>query len=586
MPNLPAPRWFASILLLLAIGLVLAAAPARADGGLVLAPQHQEVQAWPALTLLSDPGQAMDLAGAQRRRAEFRPPQSPAGNLGVRRDAVWLHLPLQVASGDGRWVFDIDYPTLQRAELYLVSDGRLLQQWRLGSDQPFDARPMPSRGHAVEMALEPGRAYELYLRVSTQTSMVLPITLNTPQHYHRREAAAQLWQGLINGIALALLAYSVVHGLALRSALFGLYAALLTGSTTFFLVFFGVGQQYLWPDPGLLSERLAPLSVLLALAAGSLFVALALDTAQRNPRLHRGLQLLSAASAACFLLSAAGLVDYRATQLMATLLGPLLMLLSIPAAWMRARSGDPVGVYMLIGWTSYLVGAMSMAALLRGLLPANAVTLQLFQWGSIIEMLAWVRVLGLHVEAAQREAERSQHEKQLLLSLAHTDSLTGLPNRRGLQLAMAQALPRCALDHVLAVFLIDLDGFKPINDRLGHDAGDTLLLQVGQRLRQHLRGGDTVARLGGDEFVIMAEGLAGEAEAQRLGGKLLRAFEAPFDIEGQACRVGLTIGFALAPHDGREAGDLLKRADAAMYAGKQAGRHTVRRGAASAGLVS
>ena len=85
--------------------------------------------------------------------------------------------------------------------------------------------------------------------------------------------------------------------------------------------------------------------------------------------------------------------------------------------------------------------------------------------------------------------------------------------------------------------------------------------------------------------MIMAAGLVGEADAQRLGAKLLGAFELPFTVAGQACRVGLTIGFALAPHDRRDGGDLLKRADAAMYAGKQAGRHCVRRGGAWVGLA-
>ena len=113
-----------------------------------------------------------------------------------------------------------------------------------------------------------------------------------------------------------------------------------------------------------------------------------------------------------------------------------------------------------------------------------------------------------------------------------------------------------------------------------------MLVAVGRRLQASSRNGDLAARLGGDEFVIMAAGLRGEFEAKHLGNKLLRAFEASFLIAGQTCRVGLTIGYALAPHDGRESGDLLKRADVAMYAGKQAGRHTLRRGAASVGLAS
>ena len=195
-------------------------------------------------------------------------------------------------------------------------------------------------------------------------------------------------------------------------------------------------------------------------------------------------------------------------------------------------------------------------------------------------------MLGLRIEGIRRAAERTELEKQALVSLAHTDALTGLPNRRGLQQALAAALPASRGDSATAVFLLDLDGFKPVNDRWGHDAGDELLVQVGQRLKRQLRHGDVVARLGGDEFVIMATGLSGEADALALGRKLLDGFSQPFDVPGDTCRVGLTIGFALAPHDGREAEDLLKRADAAMYAGKQAGRHTVRRGGASAGLAS
>lgn len=166
--------------------------------------------------------------------------------------------------------------------------------------------------------------------------------------------------------------------------------------------------------------------------------------------------------------------------------------------------------------------------------------------------------------------------------MARTGALTDLPNRRGLQQALAAALPASHAHHPLAVVLLGLDGFKPVNDPLGSDAGDDLLVPVGQRLRAQ---GDLVARLGGDECVIMAPGIPGEAEGLLLGRKLLDAFDQPFGVAGRACRAGLTIGVALAPHDGTRADDLPKRADAAMDAGKPAGRHTVRRVGAPAGLT-
>jgi len=570
----------------LALGLCALLPAARAAGGLVLDDRQPEVAVWPALGLLADAGHTLTLDQVRQRRAEFRPPTGAEANLGPRREAVWLHLPLQVVGGDGRWVLDIDYPVLNQADVYLVSDGRLVLQRRLGSAQPYADRPMPSRTHALALDLPPGQAHELYLRVVTQSAMVLPITLSKADRFHAREAAHLLLQGLMNGVALALLVYSLAHWASLRNALFGLYSLMLVGTTSFFIDYAGLAQQYLWSERTGLTALVSPLSVLLALAAGGPFVALALGTKVHSPRIHRGLMGLSVLALTMFVLALVGGFSYRATQLVAVVLGPLVPLLAIPAAWAQARRGDRAAQYMLFGWGTYMLTAFTMAALLRGWVPANYLTLNLFQWGSLAEMLVWLRVLGLHIEAVRRDAERSELEKQALLSLAHTDALTGLPNRRGLNQALTRALPQCRGDSVLAVFLLDLDGFKPVNDRLGHDAGDELLVQVGQRLRLHLRSNDVVARLGGDEFVILATGLPGEADAQRLGGKLLRAFDAPFDVDGQVCRVGLTIGFALAPHDGRDAGDLLKRADAAMYAGKQAGRHTLRRGGASAGLVA
>jgi diguanylate cyclase len=143
----------------------------------------------------------------------------------------------------------------------------------------------------------------------------------------------------------------------------------------------------------------------------------------------------------------------------------------------------------------------------------------------------------------------------------------------------------CGPGRIAAFYLLDLDGFKPVNDRFGHDAGDELLVGVGRRLKALLRSSDTVARLGVDEFVVVATGLSGDAEARLLGRKLLSVFREPFDVSGQAWSVGATIGYALAPLDGVDPQSLLKRADAAMYVCKHSGRNCLEPQAASAGLA-
>ncbi|GCL65732.1 diguanylate cyclase [Pseudaquabacterium pictum] len=572
---------------LLALTLVAMVGQARADAPapLLLDSADGEVDAWPAVRLLSDPGGALQLEAVRQQLDRFTPPAGPHANLGPRRDVVWLHLPLQATGGDGRWVLDIAYPVLNQADVYLLRGGEVVQQARLGALLPFAQRPLPSRTHTLGLALAPGERHDLLLRVRTESAMVLPISLRQPQVQQALEGRQLVVQGLMMGVALALLAYSLAHWLSLRDPLFLMYALMVLGTSTFLVDFTGLGQQLLWSERTGLLAKISPMSVLLALAAGSRFVALSLQTQQHSPRVHRGLILVGNLAALGLALSLVGVLDYRGSQLVAVVLGPMAPMLAIPAAWQLARQGHRAARYMLVGWCTYTLGAVNMACVLRGWLPANGWTLHFFQWTSLVEMLVWLRVLGLHIEAVRRHAERTELERAALVSLAHTDALTGLPNRRGLQQALQAALPSCTGGRALAVFLLDLDGFKPVNDRLGHDAGDDLLVQVGQRLRAQVRGGDVVARLGGDEFVIMAPGIPGEAEALVLGRKLLDAFNQPFEVSGQVCRVGLTIGFALAPHDGIHADDLLKRADAAMYAGKQAGRHTVRRGGASPGLT-
>ena len=280
------------------------------------------------------------------------------------------------------------------------------------------------------------------------------------------------------------------------------------------------------------------------------------------------------------------LISYGAAQSVATALGLSPMLLAVPVAYIRWRQGDRASIYMLCGWLIYALGAAHQALLLRGVIGSTFWTQHAFQFGSVAEMLLWMMVLGARVDEIRTKAEQDRRERDLLHSLAHTDALTGLLNRRGLQSALEGVLKHAHPTALTSIYLLDLDGFKPVNDRFGHDAGDELLRQVGGRLKAQLRGTDLVARLGGDEFVVAASSLSGENEAGLVGGKMLRAFQHPFEVTGQQCTVGLTIGYAIAPLDGRDLQSLLKRADAAMYAGKQAGKNRVQRGGASAGLVT
>jgi len=152
------------------------------------------------------------------------------------------------------------------------------------------------------------------------------------------------------------------------------------------------------------------------------------------------------------------------------------------------------------------------------------------------------------------------------------DTLTGLANRTLFDHRLEKAVADARLGRPCAMLLLDLDGFKRINDRLGHMAGDEMLQEVAQRLRKVARGTDLVARLGGDEFAILLCDPADEAAAQALCGRILTEFRAPMTLEGRSVVAQTSIGVAHCPMDAQEPGTLLRAADHALYQAKRAGR--------------
>ncbi|MDK9720791.1 MAG: diguanylate cyclase [Rhodospirillales bacterium] len=168
-------------------------------------------------------------------------------------------------------------------------------------------------------------------------------------------------------------------------------------------------------------------------------------------------------------------------------------------------------------------------------------------------------------------------EEQALLKLAHHDPLTGLPNRAlfldRLEVALATAK---RAGHKASVLFIDLDKFKPVNDELGHEAGDILLCEIAKRLQAALREADTVARFGGDEFVVLLPEIDHDHDALTVAGSLIERVRDEIMVKGHACHVGCSIGIAFFPGDADVPLRLVEQADQAMYRAKQTGSGTIR----------
>jgi len=170
-------------------------------------------------------------------------------------------------------------------------------------------------------------------------------------------------------------------------------------------------------------------------------------------------------------------------------------------------------------------------------------------------------------------SERKRME-QAIWQEANYDALTGLPNRRLFRDRLSEEVKRAQRSgHELALLFIDLDRFKEVNDTLGHDVGDQLLVQAGQRICAALRASDTVSRQGGDEFVVILPDIANQAAASFIAQDIIQTLACPFDLDGHQAFVSASVGIAFFPDDSLECETLVSYADQAMYAAKAHGRN-------------
>jgi len=180
-----------------------------------------------------------------------------------------------------------------------------------------------------------------------------------------------------------------------------------------------------------------------------------------------------------------------------------------------------------------------------------------------------LRMIGTHTDISQRKAAEATIWQQ-----ANFDSLTSLPNRRLLRERLLQELKKCRRDGLqLALLYIDLDRFKEINDTLGHDLGDVLLVQAAQRIAACLREVDTVARMGGDEFTVIVTSLQQASDLENVLQKLLTALSAVFHLDTEQAFISASIGVTIYPDDAQDLEDLQRNADQALYVAKDAGRN-------------
>jgi diguanylate cyclase (GGDEF)-like protein len=240
---------------------------------------------------------------------------------------------------------------------------------------------------------------------------------------------------------------------------------------------------------------------------------------------------------------------------------------------LRRQLGCAAPAFAVSATLAALAGAAfrDRATVFAGLVVVAAVTmLPLLFRGLAKRILVRLEAATTEREVFLAELESAHKTKEELRGLAYHDDLTGLPNRSLLydRLGVAITRARRQESHV-AVLFFDLDGFKNVNDSLGHGSGDRVLVELATRALTSVRAGDTVARYGGDEFIVLLDGVTGAQDAAYVAAKVLDAVQAPYRLDGHEVSIAASIGVGVYPLDGTSPEELVRSADTAMYREKR-----------------
>ncbi len=563
--------------------------------------------------VFEDASGGLELADVERlaESGAFRPYAGTGSiNFGYSHAAWWLRVRLRaLPEAAGSRLLEVAFPTLDRVDLFWRS-GQSSGRMASGDGEVFAARPLVHRHFVFPLELKADVDTVLYLRVQSEGTLTVPLRLWQPAVMHAADQSAYAAHALYYGMLIGLGLYNLLLWLRLREAVYLAYVAFVLAMASGQLALSGFGYQFIWPD----AIGWQSLSLNCGFAAtglfGAWFTRYFLGTPQQHPRLDRLLHWFSWA----FALTALGPL-FGAYYLFAqatSLVGFCFSVVAVGSGIYSLRQGNPSARFFLVAWVALLIGVALMALRNAALVPTTFVTANGIQFGSAIEMLLLSFALAERIqllraekeEAALRalqseyarvhaleeserllearvmerthelaEANRHLQESEARLQvMAQHDPLTGLPNRSLLFDRLELAILRGQRNNAsFAVMLIDLDGFKEVNDTLGHGAGDELLIEISDRLLAGIRASDTVARLGGDEFVIVLEDAEHDEYFAKVAEKVLQLIARPVTLSVGSASVGASIGLARYPADGEAPSQLLSAADDAMYRAKRAG---------------
>lgn len=534
----------------------------------------------------------------------FQPLPDGRTTFGFRAGAFWFHA--RVVNQDPTQIRRLlvqQYPLSDRIDLYVrYRDGHVVHQ-ASGDSLPFSSRSVAYRHPNFWIDLPIGEPVDLLVRVKSESSMQVPLVLYTPTAFTELANNAQLGMGLYYGILLALFFYNLILWLSLRDPSYFWYMFHVAGFGLVLFCLNGLAFEYFWPNSAWLQDKSVPVSICISQIGMQQFARVFLGLRER----WRMGDIACTAIIGFFFLwgLASMLLPYRiATPIASAAVLPSVAWIAV-VTFVTLRRGYRPAALFLLAWGVFLLGTATFTLVAFGVLPKMFITEYGVQIGSAMEMILLSFALAYRYAALRSENERIVHEaKQHLehsvsmrtgeLSSAleelaevnsrlresnRRDALTGTFNRRWFMAEFERLLVDAREDQrPLGLLMIDIDYFKRINDTHGHMVGDECLRQVARNMQAQLQQHDAlVARFGGEEFVVALRDLD-QVESMQVAQALCASIAAsPCACGDLLLPLTLSIGaYSVPPREPVSPDEAIRRADAALYEAKDAGRNCVR----------
>ena len=604
----------AVVKLTVVISLLLITVPAAALEPINTVQAGDSLALGPYIEHLKDPERALTLSDVRARGEQFRPHNAEVLNVGYTSAGHWVRFRL---TNTGTEPVDryLEFRSLfaDRLTLYQPQAGREYEKIESGRMVPPPERPYPARNFVFPITLAPDSDRHYYLYVDSDDTLTIPLYLHTNAGLQQAQLTSHSWLTFFQGLIVTMMVFSLFLLVILRDRVYGYYiGVIVVHQGLFFTLFNGLGYQYFGLESAWWSRE--ALSVLVSLAMWMImqFTRVLLNTRDQQPNLNR---LVVALQFAALVIAGLSLfLDYYVSIRLANPHASVTALILWLVGWNSLRKGNPAARYFLMAWTMLIIGGLAYSLKSWGLVPSNVFTEHGWQIGAAIEAIFLSLAIAARISTESRQRIRLQDEAQQaqartldiqrranetleqsvrdrteelweanrkLQQLSDTDQLTGISNRRSLERYLQHTFERAVVGgKSMAILMIDVDHFKPVNDTHGHQVGDDCLKVIAERIQQSTRWpADMVARYGGEEFCVVLP--ATDSQTAINAGERIRAGIAAKPVPTRAGPLRLTISvgiYAAVPVKGDSADDFLQRADEALYRSKQEGRNRITEG--------